>query len=114
MEQEIQKACLDYLSYSGYYAFKVHTGGIYDQNRGVYRTIHTKGLSDVIAIKNGLVFFIEIKSETGRQSDNQKDFEFKIKEKGGYYILVRSVEELESKIYEITGERSLLINQGVK
>ena len=29
------------------------------------------GLSDIIAMKNGVVLFIEIKSKTGKQSENQ-------------------------------------------
>ena len=42
-----------------------------------------KGLCDLIAVKNGFTVFIEVKAPNGKQSDEQKIFEAKIRDAGG-------------------------------
>lgn len=52
------------------------------------------GVSDLIIIKpNGQLIFIELKTETGRQSDSQKEFEQRVKLLGYEYHLIRSLKE---------------------
>lgn len=52
------------------------------------------GVSDLILLLPGRVIFMEVKTSTGRQSDNQKKFEKKVTELGFEYFLVRSVDEV--------------------
>jgi Holliday junction resolvase len=57
-----------------------------------------KGISDIIAVGNGRTLFIEVKTPDNKQSDDQLAFEYEIKERGGEYYVVRSVEELTNII----------------
>lgn len=49
-----------------------------------------KGWCDLIAIKDGRVLFIEVKSEKGKLSRDQEKFAQLIDEAGGEYIVARS------------------------
>lgn len=53
-----------------------------------------KGISDLIAMKDGKVIFIECKTPTGKQSDYQKDFERICVSHGCRYILARSIDDI--------------------
>lgn len=53
-----------------------------------------KGISDLIALKDGKTIFIEVKTPTGRQSEHQKKFEKICIEHGCRYILARSVNDV--------------------
>lgn len=52
------------------------------------------GIPDMTAIKGGRVIQIEAKAPRGVQSDRQKDFEREWVERGGVYILARTLEEV--------------------
>lgn len=51
------------------------------------------GVSDLIIIKQGKVFFVELKTPTGKQSDSQKIFEQEVKKQGFDYLIWRSVDD---------------------
>ena len=53
-----------------------------------------KGFPDLTAMKNGRTVYIEVKTETGRQSVHQKEFEQICKAHGCTYILARSVKDV--------------------
>lgn len=54
----------------------------------------TPGRADLEALKNGKTVYIEVKTETGRLSGHQKDYEVDIKLHGGEYIVARSVDDI--------------------
>jgi hypothetical protein len=55
-----------------------------------------KGASDMVLIfPNGKLIFLELKIEKGVQSDEQKDFESRVKLLGYEYHLIRSLEEFK-------------------
>jgi len=59
------------------------------------------GISDLIAILPTpdlpyRIVFIEVKTQTGRQSDNQKKFEARVTDAGYEFFLVRSVDDVKS------------------
>jgi hypothetical protein len=56
------------------------------------------GVSDLIVLINGNTIFVEIKTEIGKQSDKQKEFEETVTLQGFKYYLVRSLEEFKQKI----------------
>lgn len=58
------------------------------------------GVSDLIVILPNKVLFVEVKTETGRQSDKQIEFEKTITDLGYSYILVRSLEEFKTVVSE--------------
>ena len=57
------------------------------------KTRQTPGFSDLVACGHGLILFIEVKTETGTQSDAQKVFEDEVTANGGKYFLWRDVRE---------------------
>lgn len=63
------------------------------------RTLGMKsGVSDLIVIQPNRCIFVEVKTEIGKQSDKQKEFETTVKNLGFEYILVRSLEDFQKKI----------------
>lgn len=53
-----------------------------------------RGFPDLTAMKDGETVYIEVKTETGRQSDYQKEFEQICKAHGCRYLLARSVDDV--------------------
>lgn len=56
------------------------------------------GVSDLIVIHFGKILFIEIKTEVGKQSDKQKDFENIVLSHNFQYYLIRSLDEFKKMI----------------
>lgn len=56
------------------------------------------GVSDLIVIQPNRCIFVEVKTEIGKQSDKQKEFETTVKNLGFEYIVVRSLEDFQKKI----------------
>jgi len=54
-----------------------------------------KGASDLIMVVEKNVFWIEMKTPTGRQSPEQKNFELSVNQLGFDYLLFRSLEEFQ-------------------
>jgi len=52
-----------------------------------------RGVSDIIAIKNSKVYFLEVKTPHGRQSNYQAAFQNRIEKHGGTYAIVRSLDD---------------------
>jgi len=82
-ETIIKKQIKDYLKIKHWMVFHILQG------IGSYH-----GICDLIAIKNGLVYFIEVKTENGRQSEAQKQFGTSIVLSGGNYIIVKSLDDI--------------------
>ena len=59
------------------------------------------GVSDMIMILLDKVIFLEIKTDTGKQSDKQKEFEEKVNKLGHHYFILRSVEDFINNIEKI-------------
>ena len=53
------------------------------------------GVSDLIFLKNGKSYFVELKDYKGKQSDKQKHFENMVTLEGFKYFLVRSLDEFK-------------------
>lgn len=60
------------------------------------------GVSDTILIYNGHVYCFEFKTEIGRQSKDQKEFEDQATEQGARYYLIRSADQFKMLINTIT------------
>lgn len=81
-EKEIQNDIRRYLQLRGWYVIRIQQG------MGAH-----KGLSDLIAVKDGRVVFAEIKTPRGRLSEYQREFEQALAAHGGEYAVLRSVED---------------------
>ncbi len=82
-ETIIRKAITSELRKSGWAVFYIFQG------LGSY-----KGISDLIAMRDGKVIFIEVKTPTGKQSEYQKQFERICKAHGCRYIIARSTADI--------------------
>jgi Holliday junction resolvase len=85
-ETDIRRQVTDYLQLRQYFCFYVLQG------LGAY-----KGIPDLIAVKNGRVLFIELKTARGRQSDYQRKFQADLEAAGGEYVLCRGVDDLQGR-----------------
>ncbi len=93
-EQDIQKAISDYLEYNGFLVIKINNVGIFNQGTGSYIPPRQKGVSDLIACKNGIFYAFEVKNEKGKLTDHQKVFLERVKSVGGVAEVVRSVDDV--------------------
>lgn len=85
-ESEIRRQVKDYLAAKGWFCFHVLQG------LGAY-----KGITDLIAVRDGRIVFIELKTKTGKQSDYQKQFQADLEAAGGEYVLCRGVDDLQGR-----------------
>ena len=99
-ESQIQKEILHWLSLQPkdqMFSWRMYTGPIVRGNPLKGKTFFTPnpcpGLPDIIVIIKGRFVGLEIKQPKGRQSTEQKTFEQAIKKAGGFYFLVRSLDE---------------------
>lgn len=92
-ESDIQKQISDFLEYSGFLVIKINNVGIMKPN-GSYIPPRQKGISDLIACKNGKFYAFEVKNEKGKLTEHQKLFLEQVKSVGGIAGVVRSVEDV--------------------
>lgn len=91
-EGKIQKAIIQLLLIKGYLVIRFNSGGMTLDKRFIrFYTIEntgkSSGLSDIAFMRDSKITFIEVKSKTGKQTDNQKEFEALCKRyKMDYYI----------------------------
>ena len=83
LESDIKILTRDYMRIKGWFIFPILQG------LGAH-----KGISDFIAIKTGRTVYIETKSPTGKQSDDQELFQYNIEAHKGEYFLVACYEDL--------------------
>lgn len=100
-ETEIQSAIIDYLFLKKH--FFVRLNNIppvqYIGGKMVFRKMpkgSMKGLPDIMVITDGgYTVWLEVKDKS-KQSDDQKEFERRCKEKGCEYYIVRSIEDVKN------------------
>lgn len=93
-EQEIKKQILDYLGYQkDIYFFRLGSGLIKTE-QGRYFKTGTAGCPDIVVVKNGSFIGLEVKTESGKQSELQRIAEENIKRCGGKYFIVRKLEDV--------------------
>ena len=103
-EHQIQYRIASYLRYNNIFFIEtdVMSGLQYfspkDARRFGYIAHHNKmgyvkGQSDLILLLPKRVVFVELKTEIGRQSKEQKDFESKVRDLGFEYYIWRSLED---------------------
>ncbi len=84
----LKRQVTDYLRVTGWFVFPVFQGA-----PKVPVHIH-KGISDLIAVKDGRVLFIEIKTGRDKLRPDQQKFRADIESHGGRYIEARCLEDV--------------------
>jgi hypothetical protein len=89
-ESYIQKNILAYLSLRNIWAWRSNNLAVPGR-----RFIGEPGLPDIVGMLPGGRFLgIEVKTKTGKQSDDQKAFQARCEKEGGLYILARSLDDV--------------------
>lgn len=102
-EGKIQKEILNWLRSQGIFAWRNNNVPIWDKRLnsgyGGYRSLAgIPGVPDIIAIVSGRFVGLEVKPPQGKQSADQVLFERMCKRAGGFYAVVRSVEQAKTAI----------------
>lgn len=93
-EHDIQNSIRLKLSELGYAVFRINSGKFKMADGRWFDTGVPKGFSDLIAVKGGRIFFLEVKTETGKASPEQLNFIATMRDRYGCIAgIVRSVEE---------------------
>ena len=102
LEKDIQFSIITFLRRCGYICGKTKTTGIWDPVRRRYRKDKYAfvGFPDLTAFIPQLVF-IECKSLTGRQTDEQEEFQAMCERVGIPYILATSVDDVIEGVEEV-------------
>tara|TARA_R110002020_G_scaffold245223_3_gene458902 strand:- start:17788 stop:18156 length:369 start_codon:yes stop_codon:yes gene_type:complete len=107
-ESQIQTVILNWLTLQPkdqMFSWRMYTGPIVRGNPKTGKTFFTPnpcpGLPDIIVIIKGRFVGLEIKQLKGTQSLEQETFEKAIKKAGGFYFLIRSLDEAIKAIESI-------------
>lgn len=100
-ETEIVRACLEYLAVKKIFAWRQNQGVIPTGSGQFRRFAGLRGVSDILGVlPGGTILCVEVKSEKGRESEYQEEFQKKVSDLGGVACVVRSVDELEADLKE--------------
>ena len=104
LEKTVENLILGFLEASGYDAYKIPRVGVYDTKRKVYRMPKSRylrksvGHSDIVLLikePRHAVVFLEVKRpKVGRQSEEQKAFQYMIERNNGFYYIVDSIDRM--------------------
>ena len=101
-EGALQRLVLDWLTAKHIFSLRMNSGTLINQ-AGRPVTFGTPGCADILAFPQQniggkfftLPWFIELKSQDGKQSELQRSFECHVKSEGIEYTLARSLDDLD-------------------
>lgn len=97
MEKDVVKVCLEWLNYSGIFAWRNNTGAftINDGGRKRFMRFSIKGASDIFGIlPDGKFLAVECKGEKGKLSIDQEIFLNQVNGRNAVGIVAHSLDEL--------------------
>lgn len=98
LEKDIQNAICQYLTIKKHFFWRSNNIPVFDPRKKVFHRMpeySIKGVSDLILLKNGVAYFLEVKRSKTYQSPEQKEFEKNVKANGCVYKIVRSVDDVQ-------------------
>lgn len=93
-EQSLQKSVIDYLRLKGFLCVKFNNTGIYNKKTGHYIPPAQKGISDIIALRNGVYHAFELKIKPNKPSEHQLAFLEEVNKHGGIGKVIYSIDEV--------------------
>ena len=102
---ELAKAILAHLKYTGNFGARVNTTGVYDSRCGKYRKTNArKGMADISAVISGKPVQIEIKAGTDKPRADQLKVQEEYRTAGGLYEFVHNFREYIAVYRTLTGK----------
>lgn len=102
LEKPIEKAILQFLRSTGIFCWKQNSTGVYDPTKKVFRKNRNpfviNGVSDILGLIGGRFLAIEVKSATGKLTEDQRAFIRKVLDEGGIAFVSRSVEQTAEQL----------------
>ena len=105
-EAQIQKAIMQWGQYKKVLMHRINVIGtpMHKDGLTVYRPSTNKGMADIHAtlIVEGIPVsvWLEVKTKKGKLSANQKAFQESVEAAGGYYYVVRSIDDVDLAIQQ--------------
>ena len=96
-EKDIQLVICKYLELKGHFFWRQNTSPIFDTKTGFYRPMpkySIKGLPDIVLIKDGVFWGLEVKRPGSKPSDDQLFFKKRCEESGAKYHIVHSLDDV--------------------
>lgn len=99
-ESQTLSAICDYLRLKKHFFWRQGNHAVWDAKRNAYRVNKNtiRGVPDIFLMRNNglgsVLYGIEVKSDSGYQSEHQKSFQAQFCANGGVYILARSVDDI--------------------
>lgn len=111
-EKDIENLILKYLNIlPGTFAWKNNTTGVYDEKRGCYRRQQNKwainGVSDILGIRHGRLLAIEVKTPSGKVTQEQQQFIDRVNKEGGIAGVARSIADARAILAEADTQEGL-------
>ena len=101
-EHHIEQAILEWLTNQGWFAvkFKDQTATVNGKHVASSK-FQVRGVSDIVAIKDGITIWFEVKTDSGIQSPWQAQFQDNVTAHGGLYAVVRSITDVKAYLVAI-------------
>lgn len=104
-ESKIVTACCDYLRAKKHFFWRQNSSGVFrtfKDGRQAWCAARDsmRGIPDIFVLSKEelsvfpCIFAIEVKTDVGRQSPEQKEFQKQWEKRGGVYLLARSIDDL--------------------
>lgn len=108
-EKVIQKQILDWLKETHLLHWRQNSGVVFAGNRMV--RLGEEGLPDIVIVvpPTGRLLGLEVKSAKGKLRPKQKEFQERLVAIGGYYHVVRSLEQAMEAVAQSLGEEQWLL-----
>ena len=86
----LTQSIIKWLELNGHYCSRIQSQGQYNPTLGQWtKSTVRRGIGDLMAIINGKMVMIEIKTGTDRQSEWQKQTQKEVEASGGVYIIAK-------------------------
>lgn len=96
-ESDVQRAILDYLALKRIFHYR-NNSGAFKRDDGHFYRFGALGSPDIVCVVNGQYVGIEVKAPGGKQSEHQKEFQRRLEEAGGRYLLACSLDDVIGNI----------------
>lgn len=115
-EKVIQRQILDWLKTTGLLHWRQNSGTVFTGHHMVL--LGEEGLPDIVCIvpPSGRLVGLEVKSAKGKLRPKQKEFAERIRSTGGFYFVVRTLQQAMTAVATAVGEEvwlSLSSSQGL-